>query len=538
MRLSSPRLGGVDATRAGRESRRKARGSPHVPRAPGPGVMKKRKISVAPASGKERLARAVEGAEGLNRQYLHERCGVFGVYGVPDAARYTYLGLYALQHRGQESAGIAVSDGKVIRLRKGMGLVRTVFADPQELSRLNGDMAIGHNRYSTTGTPGPVNAQPVLIRYKRGQLGAAHNGNLVNAAPLRRALEEEGSIFQTSSDTEVILHLVARSRKRNVPEMILEALGEVEGAYSLVILTEGQLIAARDPHGFRPLCMGRFKEGYVVASESCAFDIIGAEYLRSVDPGEMIVVEGEHISCHRIPRNGRTAYCIFEFVYFSRPDSMIFGQEVDTVRRSFGRQLASEHPCEADVVISVPDSANTAALGYSQESGIPFEIGLIRNHYVGRTFILPEQRDRDSDVRVKFNPVGRVLRGKRVVLVEDSIVRGTTLRQLIGLVRSVRPAEVHVRVSSPPIRYPCYYGIDMPRQDELIAARLSVEQTREYVGADSLAYLSVESMLGCVAGRENYCTCCFTGEYRTEVPEHFHKRQFEPIPPEHHQRQK
>ena len=457
-----------------------------------------------------------------------EFCGVFGIHGAPDAARHAYLGLYALQHRGQEAAGIAASDGSLIRVHKDMGLVRTVFADPATIERLVGRMAIGHNRYSTTGASDPINAQPVLVQYKGGQLAAAHNGNLVNAAEIRTALEADGSIFQTTSDTEVILHLIAHSKKDTLPNMVMEALGKVEGAYSFVFLSPNQLIAARDPHGFRPLCLGRLNGGFVVASESCAFDIIGAEYLRSMEPGEIIVVDGNGMSSIRMPGSARKAFCIFEFIYFSRPDSRVFDEKVDKIRRSLGRQLAKEHPANADIVISVPDSANTAALGYAEESGTRFEIGLIRNHYVGRTFILPHQQSRDLDVRVKFNPVAGVLKGKRVVLVEDSIVRGTTLERLVKLVRSAGPTEVHVRVSSPPIRHPCYYGIDMSSPSEFIASSMSVPEICKHVGADSLAYLSVDGLLKCVADSGMYCTCCFTGDYPTPVPEEFHKEQFSP----------
>ncbi len=457
-----------------------------------------------------------------------ESCGVFGIYGRSDAAEHVYLGLYALQHRGQESAGIAAFDGNLIRLHKDMGLVRAVFSDRRTVAGLPGTIAIGHNRYSTTGASDPVNAQPVLIQYKRGQLAAAHNGNLVNAAQIRRELEEEGSIFQTTSDSEVVLHLIARSHREALPEMILEALAPVDGAYSFVFLGPGRLIAVRDPLGFRPLCLGRLDDAFVVASESCAFDIIRAEYLRSIEPGEMIIVDEKGLTTCRLPGAARSASCIFEFIYFSRPDSRIFGEKVDKIRRSFGHQLFREHPCEADIVISVPDSANTAALGYSEESGIRFEIGLIRNHYVGRTFIMPQQSARDLDVRVKFNPVSGALKGKRIVLVEDSIVRGTTLKQLVRLVRSAGPTEVHVRVGSPPIRHPCYYGIDMSRAEEFIAASQSVEQICREVGADSLAYLSVDGMLNCVADRSNYCTGCFTGDYPTRVPETFDKEQFSP----------
>ena len=456
-----------------------------------------------------------------------ECCGLFGIWGHPDAARHTYFGLYALQHRGQEAAGIAASDGQLVRLHKGPGLVSQVFADRTTLDRLPGAAAIGHNRYSTTGTSIARNAQPILIEYKRGQLAAAHNGNLVNSADLRRAMEDEGSIFQTTSDSEVVLHLVARSRAAGLPEAIAESLERVVGAYSFLFLSPEMLVAARDPFGWRPLCLGRLEGATVVASESCALDIIGAEYVRSLAPGEVLIVDADGERSVHLPAAPRQASCIFEFIYFARPDSRIFGEKADKIRRAFGRRLAEEAPADSDIVIAVPDSANTAALGYAEAAGLRFEIGLIRNHYVGRTFISPYQHERDIDVRVKFNPVAGVLKGRRVVVVEDSIVRGTTLRKLIGLVRSAGAAEVHVRVSSPPIRCPCFYGIDMSTREELIASRCEVEAIRAHIGADSLRYLSVEGMLSVVPDPRAMCTACFTGDYPTAVPEDFHKGQFD-----------
>ena len=456
-----------------------------------------------------------------------EFCGLFGVYGDERAAERTYLGLYALQHRGQESAGIAAADGDLIRLHKGMGLVSSVFPNHQGIEGLPGRAAIGHNRYSTTGSSSAVNAQPILIEYKRGQLAAAHNGNLVNAAALRLEMEEDGSIFQTSSDSGVVMHLVARSRERALPDMVADALARVVGAYCFLFLSPKQMIAVRDPLGFRPLCLGSLGGATLVASESCAIDILDAKYERSVEPGEMVILDETGMTSRRLPAAPRRAACIFEYIYFSRPDSWIFGQKVDKMRRGFGRRLAEEHPARADIVIAVPDSANTAALGYSEASGLRFEIGLIRNHYVGRTFITPYQHERDLDVRKKFNPVTGVVRGRRIVVVEDSIVRGTTLRQLIGLVRQAGAAEVHVRVSSPPVRFPCFYGIDMSTREELIAARQSVPEIRDFIGADSLEYLSVEGMLDVVPDRQDMCTCCFTGDYPTEVPQAFDKEQFD-----------
>ena len=456
-----------------------------------------------------------------------ECCGLFGIWDAADAARHTYFGLYALQHRGQEAAGIAASDGQRLRLHKGPGLVSQVFADPASLKGLPGAVAIGHNRYSTTGASSARNAQPILIEYKRGQLAAAHNGNLVNSAALRKGMEEEGSIFQTTTDSEVVLHLVARSRQDALPDAIEESLRQVVGAYAFLFLSPEMLVAVRDPFGWRPLCFGRLGEAPVVASESCALDILEAEHVRSLAPGEMLVVDAEGVHSRRLPAAPRQASCIFEFIYFARPDSRIFGEKADKIRRAFGRRLAEEAPAEADIVIAVPDSANTAALGYAERTGLRFEIGLIRNHYVGRTFISPYQHERDVDVRVKFNPVAGVLRGKRVVVVEDSIVRGTTLRKLIRLVRGAGAAEVHVRVSSPPIRCPCFYGIDMSTREELIASEHAVEEIRDFIGADSLRYLSVEGMLSVVPDPEAMCTACFTGDYPTDVPAEFHKEQFE-----------
>ena len=455
-----------------------------------------------------------------------ESCGVFGIFGDLKAAEHTYLGLYALQHRGQESAGIAASNGEQIVLHKDMGLVWSVFSNPAVMPKLAGTSAIGHNRYSTTGSSGIINAQPLLIQFKGGQIAAAHNGNLVNAAELRGTMEELGSIFQTTSDSEIVLHLIARSQKESIEEMIIDSLSQLKGAYCFVFLTPSKLIAARDPHGFKPLCLGKAGDAVVVASESCALDIIGAEYIRSVEPGEVIVIDGEGMTSRKLPPALNSAFCIFEYIYFSRPDSIMFGEKVDKARRQLGKKLAEEAPADADIVIAIPDSANTAALGYAQASGLRFEIGLIRNHYVGRSFIAPHQRERDLDVKVKFNPVTGVLRGKRVVVVEDSIVRGTTLKQLVRLIRHAGAAEVHVRVSSPPVVSPCFYGIDISNRGELIASSQSVEDIRQHIGADSLAYLSVEGMLSAVPEGSLHCTACFTGNYPTAIPVNFNKEQF------------
>ncbi len=453
---------------------------------------------------------------------IAHNCGLFGVIGHPQAAKLAYLGLYALQHRGQESAGIVSTDGERMFERKGLGLVSDVFPDERSLLELPGDAAIGHNRYSTTGTTLLVNTQPFLINFHRGQIAAAHNGNLVNAQKLRRQMERDGSIFRTTTDSEVVLHLIARSRRKTIPEMIADALGKVRGAFSMLFLTKDFLIGVKDPFSFRPLVLGRKGDAWFFASETCAFDLLGVEFLRCLDPGEMVVIrrgcEPETIFPwgKRDPQSA--AACIFEFIYFSRPDSVVFGAPVDKIRRRMGHQLALEHPAEADIVISVPDSSNTAALGYSEVSGIPFEIGLIRNHYIGRTFIQPVQEAREFGVRMKYNPVVGVLRDKRVVVVDDSIVRGTTSRKLIRMLRDAGAKEVHLRVASPPIVAPCFYGIDTPDRDQLIAAKMNIEQIREFLGADSLGYLSLEGMLS-VRGLPpmGYCTACFGTDYPVPI---------------------
>jgi amidophosphoribosyltransferase len=449
---------------------------------------------------------------------LHEECGVFGVFGAKEAAQLAYLGLYALQHRGQEGAGIVSSDGRNIYEHRGSGEVNEVFSHPQVLSRLKGHIAIGHNRYSTTGASSPLNVQPLLITYKKGKLALGHNGNLTNSYSLRTWMEKSGSIFQTSSDSEIILHLVARSQKPTVVEMIQDALSKVKGAYSVIFNTGDSLIAARDPRGFRPLALGRLRKAWVVASETCAFDIIGAKYERDIQPGEIAVINEKGIKSHFPFKPVRHAFCIFEFIYFARPDSKIFNENVDKIRRRLGRQLALEKPVQADIVISVPDSSNTATLGYCEESGLRYEVGLIRNHYIGRTFIEPEQTIRDLDARIKFNPVSGVLKGQRVAVVDDSIVRGTTSKKLIHMLRHAGAKEVHFRVSSPPIISPCFYGIDMPTKEELIASSQSVEQIRKYLNVDTLGYLSLPGMLSLhsLNGR-NFCAACFSGKYPTKV---------------------
>ena len=442
---------------------------------------------------------------------------MFGIFGHPEAAKLAYLGIYALQHRGQESAGIAAADGLEVRNHRALGLVQEIFT-PEVISRLPGSAAIGHTRYSTAGDTTLINAQPIMIDCNKGKLALGHNGNLTNALELRRKLEHRGSIFQTTSDTEVIVHLVARSAARNLPGAFAEALGQVEGAYSLLVLTRDEMYAIRDPRGFRPLVLGRLDGAWVAASETCAFDLIDAEYVREIEPGEMVRISRSGIESIHFSPERQHQYCIFEHVYFSRPDSIIFGRPVNQSREQLGRLLAREHPVEADIVAPVPDSGVPAAVGYAAEAGIPFRMALIRNHYVGRTFIEPEQAIRDFGVKLKLNPVRRMLEGQRVVLVDDSIVRGTTSRKIVRLVREAGAAEVHVRISCPPTISPCYYGVDTPRRDELIAAQQSVDEIRKFLGADSLGYLSLESLRAAVEDKDQkFCTACYTGSYPIEL---------------------
>lgn len=452
---------------------------------------------------------------------LHEECGVFAIYGHPEAANLTYLGLHALQHRGQESAGISSCDGRTVSTHKAMGHVADIFT-PSVLAELPGEMAIGHTRYSTSGDTVLTNAQPFSVDCNKGKIAVAHNGNLTNAAELRSYLEAEGSIFQASSDTEVILHLVARSRERTLPDALREALLQIEGAFSLVFLAQNCVIVARDPHGFRPLAMGQLelssgRHAYVFASETCAFDLIDAVYIGDVEPGEMIIVGPKGMARERYAPKRQTSQCVFEHVYFSRPDSFVFGRAVQESRELMGRLLAREHPVDADIVVPVPDSGVAAALGYSAESGIPFRHGLMRNHYVGRTFIEPSQAIRDFGVKLKLNPVKHLLQGKRVILVDDSLVRGTTSRKLVRMARNAGAREVHLRISCPPTVSPCYYGVDTPSKQELIAANQSVEQIRRFVEADSLGYLSLAGLSHAVDDvRNQYCYACYTGDYPTK----------------------
>jgi len=448
---------------------------------------------------------------------------VVAIYAHPEAEKLAYLGLHALQHRGQESAGIVSSDGMSLRLHRSMGLVADIFGE-EVLAKLRGTLAIGHTRYSTTGDSALLNAQPILVQSNKGSIAVAHNGNLVNAQEIRSRLEGQGSIFQTTSDTEVIVHLIALSREHTLPEAMADALRRVEGAFSLVMVSTDRVFAARDPRGFRPLAMGRIpaQEGLkqdtiVFASETCAFDLIGATYEREVKPGELVIVGPEGITSRFYSPTGPQSSCIFEHVYFSRPDSSVFGRSVQVSRENLGRQLAQEAPVYADVVVPVPDSGVTAAVGYAAESGIPFRFGLIRNHYVGRTFIEPTQSVRDFGVKLKLNPVRSLLEGKRVVLIDDSIVRGTTSKKIVRMVRNAGAKEVHMRISCPPTISPCFYGVDTPSKRQLIAANKSIEEIREYIGADSLAYLSLEGLkAACGEGEKTtYCTACYTGKYPT-----------------------
>jgi amidophosphoribosyltransferase len=448
---------------------------------------------------------------------FHDECGLFGVWNHGEAANLTYLGLYALQHRGQESAGIAATDGASLHTEKAMGWVADVFST-ERLRRLSGSRAIGHVRYSTAGTSRLRNAQPITANTARGPIAIAHNGNLTNVEGLRREMEREGAIFQSNSDTEVILHLLARAPAGPLEEQLPHALAQVTGAYSLLILTPGAMYAVRDPHGFRPLTLARLDDAWVVASETCALDLIEARAERDVEPGEIVVVSDAGVRSIRAFPPGERLQCVFEYVYFARPDSVLWGRNVHTVRKALGHELAREHPVEADIIIPVPDSGSSAALGFSEQSGIRYEMGLIRNHYVGRTFIEPQQGIRHFGVKVKLNPMREMLEGRRVVVIDDSIVRGTTSRKIVRMIRGAGASEVHMRISSPPIQWPCYYGIDTPTRKELIGASHSVDEIRRYLGADSLGYLSLDGMLKATGSDPaNFCHACFTGQYRVGI---------------------
>lgn len=457
-----------------------------------------------------------EAPEAVGPDRPREKCAVFGIFDHPEAAWATHLGLHALQHRGQEGSGICSLDERKLHLHRGRGLVSEVFPEAT-FERLPGRSAIGHNRYSTSGGSGQLaNYQPLVASYRDGSIAIAHNGNLVNAKEIRAECEHVGSIFQSTVDSEVIVHLIARARPDDLEGRLKQALSRVRGAYSMVALTKGHLVGVRDPHGIRPLCLGRLGESWILASESCAIDILNGEYVREVEPGEMVVITKKGVCSHRIgPVMSTPAECVFEHVYFARPDSRCFGRGVGAVRVELGRALAREHPADADLVMSVPDSSNGAALGFSRESGIPLEFGLIRNHYVGRTFISPTQSQRDLGVRLKFNVVKELVAGKRLVVVDDSIVRGTTSRKLMRMLREAGATEIHFRVSSPPVTHPCYYGIDMPTREELVAHHRTLDEIREVIGVDSLGYLSADAMLRVVRGGDGSgaCSACFTGKY-------------------------
>ncbi|HUM07180.1 MAG TPA: amidophosphoribosyltransferase [Terriglobales bacterium] len=456
---------------------------------------------------------------------FREECGVVAIHAHPEAEKLAYLGLHALQHRGQESAGIVSSDGERLRSHRSMGLVADIFTE-DVLSSLRGILAIGHTRYSTAGDSALLNAQPIMVQSNKGAIAIAHNGNLVNAQAIRSKLEGQGSIFQTNSDTEVLVHLIALSREQTLPDAIADSLRRVEGAFSLVMISRDRIFAARDPRGFRPLAMGRIpastgekKDTIVFASETCAFDLLGATYERDVKPGELVIVGPEGVSSRFYAPSPAQSSCVFEHVYFSRPDSLVFGRSVDYSRDLMGRQLAREAPVDADIVVPVPDSGNTAAIGYSSESGIPFRLGLIRNHYVGRTFIEPRQSVRDFGVKLKLNPVRSLLQGNRVILIDDSIVRGTTSKKIVRMIRQAGATEVHMRISCPPTISPCFYGVDTPTKKQLIAANKSVDEIREYIGADTLAYLSIDGLKkACGEGETaTYCSACYTGNYPTNL---------------------
>nr|WP_231841011.1 amidophosphoribosyltransferase [Deferribacter desulfuricans] len=444
---------------------------------------------------------------------FHEECGIAGVFGDKDAANLVYLSLYALQHRGQEGAGIACSDRHIIRVEKGLGLVADIFKK-HTLERLPGDIAIGHNRYSTSGESLLKNTQPIVADINLGQVALVHNGNIVNAEKLRDDLVRDGSIFTSTSDSEIVIHLMAKSGKDNLIDAIISSVSKLKGAFSLIFMTKDMLIGLRDPNGFRPLILGKIRSGHVLVSETCALDLIDAEFIREIDPGEMVIIKDDGLQSIRPFENVNPTPCIFEFIYFARPDSRIFGKSVYEVRKSFGMKLAEESPVDADVVIPVPDSGVVATLGYSEYSKISYAMGLIRNHYVGRTFIEPAQSIRHFGVKLKLNAVRSVIEGKRVVVVDDSIVRGTTSRKIVKMLKEAGAKEVHMRISSPPTCYPCFYGIDTPTRSELIASNHTIEEIRKYITADSLAYLSLEGMHECVKPF-SFCDACFSGKYPT-----------------------
>ncbi|MCW2278634.1 amidophosphoribosyltransferase [Heliophilum fasciatum] len=468
---------------------------------------------------------ANEISHGMPWDKMEEECGVIGIYGPgKDVARLTYFGLHALQHRGQESAGIAIGNGEDIQFNKGMGLVTEAFNE-HKLREMAGQVAIGHVRYSTTGSSLLANAQPLVFRYLKGMMAVAHNGNLTNATEQRHNLAVTGAVFQTTTDTEVIVNLLARYNQSSIEEGLMKTMIDIKGSYSMLVMTEDRLLGVRDPHGVRPLCIGRLGDAYIFASESCALDTLGAEFVRDVEPGEIVVADKRGLTSIKSMIRAPRAMCIFEYIYFARPDSNIDGISVNRARRAMGRQLARECPIDADVVISVPDSGTAAAIGYATESGIPFEEGLMKNRYIGRTFIQPSQEMRSQAVRLKLNPIVKAVEGKRVILIDDSIVRGTTSGKIVQLLRQAGAKEVHMLISSPPITHPCYYGIDTSVRKELIAATKTIEEIRQAIGADSLYYLSEEGLLNTMVDQradlpaESYCTACFSGNYPIDVPQ-------------------
>jgi amidophosphoribosyltransferase len=460
------------------------------------------------------------------REMPHEECGIVGVYGHPEAAKMAYLGLYALQHRGQESAGIVSSDGRQLRCHKNKGLVNDVF-DRHTLDDLIGSMAIGHVRYSTTGSNRVVNAQPLLANYRGGALAVAHNGNLINASELRSELEARGAIFMGTADSELILHLIAQSSIARFEDALVSTLYRLKGAYSLVFLRENQIVALKDPRGFRPLCIGTLDGATVVASESCALDIMGAQLLREVRPGEMVVIDEEGVRIEQPFPPTEEKFCVFEYIYYSRPDSMHNGRSIYEIRHRLGEQLAREQPADVDVVIAVPDSSKPAAIGYSKELGVPYDMGLIRSHYIGRTFIEPDEGIRHFGAKLKYNPVRSVLEGKRVAVIDDSIVRGTTSVKIVDMIRRAGAKEVHLRITAPPWKFPCFYGIDTPNESELMASRMTVEEMSQKIGTDSLGFLSVEGLMRVAPKVQGYCTACFNGEYSAGRPEETNKLRLE-----------
>jgi amidophosphoribosyltransferase len=456
-----------------------------------------------------------------------EECGIFAVYNHEEAAKVTYFGLYAMQHRGQESAGILVSNGKRVIEHKAMGLVHDIF-DEKILERLAGNIALGHVRYSTTGSSLLMNAQPLKIQYAGKSIAIAHNGNLVNARAIKKTMEDKGSIFQTTMDSEIVLHLAAKAMKKGLERAMISTMNKIRGAYSMIIMTEDTLIAMRDPNGFRPLCLGRLDSGYVIASETCSFDLVDAEFLREIEPGEILIINSNGLRSIKLDKPQRNAHCIFELIYFARPDSVVFGQNVYLFRKRQGEFLAQEFAVDADLVMPFPDSGNYAAIGFAQESAIPFEMGVIRNHYVGRTFIQPSQNMRDFGVKVKLNPVRDLLKGKKVLIIEDSIIRGTTSRSRIKTLREIGAKEVHMLVSCPPHRFPCYYGIDFSNKGELIAAQKTVDQIKDYIGLDSLGYLSIDNLVRAAnIPKGDLCLACFDGNYPVPILEGVGKHSLE-----------